>query len=574
MALERLGSQWCGVKRTFGNSYVETCYSLYADMEDGSITPHLRVNGFNVYATVQSDLSSILPVTLTVRANGGTVHTFTSGTTVLRGAYSPSGNWMQYFINISSEEQITIPGNGTVFGIDVTVTPSGGTALSFTESACGPISNTLTCPERMETGRVYTFTTERAIQVGTDYTTSAELSWYPKMNSYYTTQVHENGYVDPYTKASDATSAFNTLYFAVANPDSLSEAQAATLIADAQVTVTTRYNSADFKNGVLISEMLAYVPCSPRDSVDAELAPVLTSEGIAMSCSPASAEINGKYVHRQATLTCTPVAQFKYGDSLSYIHLNDTNRYASSISFQAIGVEPGESYTRADTGTTVTAGNESIQGVTVSVYGSKWRLQSNVVTKTYTVLWYQAPAISEFSLHRASITSTTTPYQYNNVYYKKDDFGAYCIIEYTVNFAPLDNTNTREVVLQYGTHRTSITVSSYSQSGFVVVSAPTTSTLDVIIALYDSFYPYGVAAKRTLSTGAILIDFLAGGKGMALGKVATEANTLDIADAWKLLFYQATVGGYNGAAAQDLIAWMHNIDTRLAHIEATEYANT
>lgn len=543
-------------------------------MEDSSAAPYIRVNGFNVYAASQSDLAAILPVTLTVLANNGTVHRFTSGTSVLRGAYSPSGNWMQCFISISSDEQIVIPGNGTTFSIAVTVTPSSGTAINFTENACGPISNALHCPERMETGRVYTFTTERAIQVGSNYTTSAELAWYPKMNSYYTTQVHENGYIDPYTKASDASSAYNTLYFAVANPDSLPEAQAATLISDAQITVATRYNSADFNNGILVSEMLAYVPCSPRDSVDAELAPTLATAGVNIACAPSNAEVNGKYVHRQATLTCTPVAQYKYGDGLSYIHLNDTNRYASSISFQAIGVEPGTSYTRPDTGATVTAGNESVQSVTVSVYGSKWKLQSNVVTKTYTVLWYQAPAIPEFSLHRASVTSTSTDYYYNNVYYKKDDFGAYCIIEYTLNFAPLDNTNTREVVLQYGTHRTTIETSSYSQSGFLVVSAPTTSTMDVIIALYDSFYPYGVAAKRTLSTGAILIDFLAGGKGMALGKVATEANTLDIADAWKLLFYKATVGGYNGAAAKDLVAWMHDIDSRLAHIEATEYANT
>ena len=541
-------------------------------MENANTAAHLLVSGFNIYASSRSDLAAKLPITVAVCANNGTTHTFYVGDSILRGGYSPSGNWMAYYVNLTSDEQIAIPNKGATFQISVTVTPHSGAVLSFTESACGPRANLLTCPERMVTGRAYSFTTANAIPVDTSYRTESTLSWYPKMTGYYTTQVFEEGYVDPYTKTENATSSFSTIYFAVANRDGLPGSEAASLQTDAQVNVQVRYLSSDFTDGIVITEMSGLVPCAPRDEVDAGLAPTLTAANVAMSALPSEAVIGGKYLHRQATVTCTPVAQYKYGDGLSYIHCNDTNRYASSISFQAIGVAPGTTYIRPDTGAGVTAGNDSIAGVELCVYGSKWKLPSATVLKTYTVLWYQAPSLPTFSIHRASVSSTSTAYRYNGTYYKKDDFGAYCIIEYAVSFSPMDNTNTAEMVIQYGTHRTMINP-GYSQSGFIVVSAPVAQTMSVIIVLYDRFYPYGVSAKRILSTGAILIDFLSGGSGMAVGKVATAANTLDIAPSWKLQFYQATIGAYNGTTPVNLVTWMRDIDARLKHIEDTEFAN-
>ena len=70
-----------------------------------------------------------------------------------------------------------------------------------------------------------------------------------------------------------------------------------------------------------------------------------------------------------------------------------------------------------------------------------------------------------------------------------------------------------------------------------------------------------------LSTAGILMDILAGGKGVAIGKTATTENALDISSDWKLLFYQATVGDYNGASTEELVPWMHSIDARLTALE-------
>lgn len=88
--------------------------------------------------------------------------------------------------------------------------------------------------------------------------------------------------------------------------------------------------------------------------------------------------------------------------------------------------------------------------------------------------------------------------------------------------------------------------------------------MNVSLELVDVFTPYGITTSTRLSTAGILLDYLAGGKGMAVGKVATRQKTLDIASDWTLLFYNADVGAYNDdTTSQDLIAWMHGIDTRL-----------
>ena len=567
--VSKLSSQWNGKPRTFSGCTLETCYSVYADM-DSSAAPHLCIGGLCIYATTSLALSQIVPITISVRINNGTTQTFTTDNVVRVGAYSPSGNWMPYYIYLTSSEHINIPGSGTTFTINVTATPSSGSALTFTESACGTIPNSITCPNSMYTGRAYAFTLGNPAPFGSSYKTTASLVWFPQAVGYYSTQIFESGYVDPYTKVEDASFQFQTIYFAVPNRDNLPSSGA--LAADSIIQVETRYLSSDFTDGIVISEIRADVPTTPRSEVDSNLAPVLTANTISITCAPSNAVINGKYVHKQAMLTVTPTAQYQYGDTMAYITLGDgTQRYASSITVQAEGVAPGQSYVRPDTGATATAGVESIRDVTMSVTGTKWGKASSAIKKTFTVLYYHAPTLTNFALHRASVSSTSTSYYYNGTYYKKDDFGTYCIIEYTTDISALGNQNYKAMTIQYGTHSVAV-VPQYSGSGFIVVSAGT-SSMEVAILLYDTFYPYGLASTQTLSVNNVLIEFLAGGKGMAVGKNATVQNALDINSAWKLLFYKATVGAYNGSSEQDLVAWMKNVDQRLAALESTTLAN-
>ena len=532
----------------------------------------MRISGLSIYADTESDIVSMATgTTLSVNINGN-VQNIELETVPKIGGYSPSGNWMPYFLIIFTDEMVPINNDGSLFNIVVSLKRGNTTAMSFTEHCCSPIPHTVSPPlGDMVTGRVYSFVSDSPFLASNTYKTETLLSWHPVIDTVYTTHVFESGYVNPTTRTIDAGSNFETIYFAVSNPDHIMET-ITTVSANAEITIRTRYMSNDFVGGIIVTDLFIIKSVSARGEVDDELKPTLTRQNITVAASPSNSVIGGKYVHGETTLTLTPSATFKYGDTLSHIHTDEGNRYASSISYVVSGVQPGTQYVRPDTGATATAGTQSIGGVKISVIGSKWGISSSEVNVTYTVLYYRAPRLSTFSVHRGSVSSSATSYSYNGTYYKLDDFGAYCIILYTEDFTALDNTNSMSTTLQYGTHVMTRTVSNGTQQ-CVVVSAATNQTLDVTISQYDTFRPYGVSSTLRLSTANVLIDFLANGKGMAVGKNATTTNALDISPDWKLLFYQALVGGYSGSTSKNLVSWMHDIDSRLTEVENREFVN-
>ena len=578
LAMQKLSDTWNGIRRDYVNDNeedysVETCYTLHADMDSSAAGAYLNVSGISIYASEGSILPAMLPFTVTVQIDDGEIYTYTSTDTVLHGAYSPSGSWMQYYVYITSSTEMPVPVGGESFQITVTVTPNEGTGVSFTESCCGPSSNTVLPPSEMVTGRAYQFIAANPFVADATHRTSVVLTWRPFVDGSYLAKVSDYGYYDPYTRTEDAPSDFSSFYFAIVNPDSIPRASGEYSASEATVRVKTLYLSEDFTNGILITDLTFTVPITPRTEIDSSLKPVLTESMINIIPDPIESSINNKYVHRQTTLYCTPEAGFQFGDSTFYITTGDgANRFTPSISFTVIGVTPGTEYVRPDTGNTEIAGEESISSVTMSVTGDKWRITSDPVTITYPVLYYHVPRLDSFSIHRCTTSGVATDYQYNGTYYKKDDFGAYCLIEYTPVFCSLDSENECSMIIQYGTHTMAITPTS-GASSYVVVAANTEQTLDVIIFMYDLFTPYGVSAQLRLSTANVLIDFLANGKGMAVGKNATTQNALDIANGWSLLFYQATVGAYNGSSSTSLIPWMHNVDSRLTALENSQYAN-
>ena len=579
MAVQKFSSNWNGVARAYSDCTIETSYSVYADM-DGVEDAYIRVSGLSIYAETASDLESLIDGAsiLFEYEDDGSVEATELGTYYLTdeiktGAYSPSGAWMPYFIILSSDDDFIIPNDGSLFTITVSILDSSSDVLySFTEQCSGVLCNSITAPDEMLTGRVYSFYSDDVLKAGSGYKTYSSLIWRPKADDVFLMQVSEAGYTDSTTPTDMAQSDFTEFFFAVPNYENISSsASVAYNVAD--VTVTTEYLSSDFNNGTVISELYAAVPVMFREEVDSALKPTLSENMIAVSVSPDASIINNKYTHRQSTITLTPSAEFHYGDSLSYIRSQDgVNKFNGSVSYSVVGVQPGEEYVRPDTGETETAGEESVCAQSIAVVGSKWGLASDYATVTYHVLYYHMPRLSEFSVHRAAVSSTPTAYTYNNVYYKKDDFGAYCLIIFCPDFSSLDNSNEMSMMVQYGTHRASITPNN-NVTDYIVVSADTAHTMDVTMTLYDTFYPYGVSSQLRLSTANILIDFLAGGKGMAVGKPATTVNALDIASNWQLLFYQALVGAYSGTSSQDLVAWMHNVDHKLDVLENSQYAN-
>ena len=593
MAITKLTSQWKGVSRDYSGVVIENCYDVYADMAGGSSAPFLRLNGLCIYSLVKSSVSDLLPITISVQVGDGATYTFVTGSSVTNGGYSPNGNWMEYYVKFvapdSAASNIFIPNNGQSFQIHVTLTPSTGNAISFTENACGIQPMTMTTPylketdvlqTEMTTGRVYYATLSSQIPVDSSHRVSGSFVWYPKYLDYVTTEHIEDLFVDPYTKITDAEAAYNKFYFAVANTDHLPNTSGARQ--NATLSFHYYYLSSDFYNGIMISSVYAQIPVAPRDVslVDDDLMPDGDGSTAVITAIPEGTQAGNKFVAGYASLVIRPNTKLRYqsGSSSYYrfsvlvTHDGRTQTYFSSG--DSVTVPTYQQYLyNAETGTYT-----AMDSFTASYECTVWDRWSRCRTYGYhyyinvPMVGYSSPQIQEFSVHRCKPDEHGT-YTYGGETYAKDDYGAYCLIEYTVNFNALENTNVGNMLIRYGTTDQAITISSYTQSGYIVVPANTETTLDVLIKLWDNLTPGGVIATLRLSTAGVLIDWLAGGKGMAIGKVAEDREVLDINPDWKLLFYQATIGNYKNNTAQDLIAWMHDIDDRLDALENSSTAN-
>ena len=559
MAIAKMKENWVGKKRTQNNVTIESCYSLYADMANASTTPYLCLNNFSVYANTKSPIANMLPLKISIRINSGTTYTFTSDSYPSMSGNSPSSAWMAYYVCVSSNTHIPIPGNATAFTINVTVKPASGNTITFTEAACGPSSNTVTSASNLlYTGKVYTFNCANNVPVGTNFTNSTKLYWDPLAhyngNIIFSNSaaININGYVDAYTTTTNASAAFNKFYFALHNAAGLNND--AQFRENASITLTVRYKSADFQNGIMITYCSMTVLAQPRYEIDAGLKPEINASGYTVTATPSNTVINGKYIDKKTQLTLKATGKFKYGDSL-VPGSNTSTFYATTSGGSPSDLQRQEKYF-------------------VYVQGQKWgEAAYNANTAfTCTVLFYEEPKLVSHAMHRCRVVSSDDGsgkcYTYGGTVYKLDDEGGNCLIEYSVKFTPLDNTNTKKLVITYSSGSKTITPSSYTASGFIVVPANTESAMDVTFKLYDKFYTSGLdAGTYRLSTAGVIMDFLNGGRGIGIGKVAEERNCLDINPNWTLMLYKATVGDYSAGTAKNLVSWMKDIDNRLATLE-------
>ncbi len=555
---------------------MESCYDLFADMVDGSATPYLRLAGFSVYADDQATLAQRLPITVSVSLSTGASYTGVTENATSRGTYSPCGNWMNWFVRHfapdSSESNLYIPNDGSAFTITVTLTPRYGDVMTFTESACGVRPVTVTSPQEMTTGRIHTFTLSSALPADSTHRTTGSLSWYPKLAGYVTSERIEDCFVDALTKVENATSPIGAFKFAICNYDDVPAVQAAR--ADANISVRNYYLSADFYNGIVTTALDFSVPVMPRahDQVDSDLLPSVNTANTVITATPPEAAVGNRYVAGYATLTLQfdiarrfQSSQNPYYRASVYITRDGrTQWYYANGNTVTVPTYPQYIHDQqTDTYEILENSVMEYPGYISDRWTSGYGQSFTLIVNTF---GYLPPQITDFAVHRC-VVDAQGDYTYGGTSYTKNDYGAYCLIEYGVKFTTLANSNTKNLRITYGTTNVDVTLSSYTQSGYIVVPANTERTLDVTLRLWDTFTPGGVTSTLRLSTAGVLIDFLAGGKGMAVGKVAEYQNTLDINPDWRLLFYQATVGNYTNNQAQDLVAWMHAVDAALDDLE-------
>ncbi|MFR2774382.1 MAG: DUF859 family phage minor structural protein [Anaerostipes sp.] len=197
--------------------------------------------------------------------------------------------------------------------------------------------------------------------------------------------------------------------------------------------------------------------------------------------------------------------------------------YGSTISSYSI---TGGGY--SSTASSFTTGFLTSSGTitfTARVTDSRGRV-SDEKTVSITVVAYSAPSFTSYLSQRATSAGVV------------NDDGTYIrgLISYSYASCSSKNTVTRATYYKKSSTTTWTNANESFSSGTAFTfgggAISTESSYDVKYTLTDAFTT--VTILDTVSTASVLMDFKAGGKGIAIGKVAEKEKTLEIADSWEL----------------------------------------
>lgn len=123
-------------------------------------------------------------------------------------------------------------------------------------------------------------------------------------------------------------------------------------------------------------------------------------------------------------------------------------------------------------------------------------------------------------------------------------------VTYQLDIASVNNKNKRTFRIQYkkqsetSWRQQTVTVSSYTQSGYVILPTDGENTWDIQLVVSDSFATYTLTER--VGTVYVLVDFHQSGKGIAIGKVSEREKILDIQKDWHIQ--------YKGSMIMDFIS--------------------
>jgi len=266
------------------------------------------------------------------------------------------------------------------------------------------------------------------------------------------------------------------------------------------------------KNGsTTIGTKYAYITAKVPSSV----VPTVSSVTLAEATSGLAAQF-GAYVQNKSKVKATITAAGAKGSTIK--------AYSTTLL--------GRTYT----GSSWTSGLLTSKGsVTLStkVQDSRGRW-SAAKTTTITVLAYSAPQVQKLVVYRVNASGVA------------DEQGAYIRVDYKYAVTSLNSKNTASAVIEY--KRTSadtwtqlLTSSALSADTSAKPTSPTFSVdyqYDVRLTLTD-WFGTSRTMLTTLPSGAVILDLLASGKGIAFGKTA-EAEGIDFG--WDMVGFTAGTG--------------------------------
>lgn len=248
--------------------------------------------------------------------------------------------------------------------------------------------------------------------------------------------------------------------------------------------------------------------CSITLSVPASVKPTISSLGVARVDGdvPSTWAI---YVQSKSKATLTiKGAAGSYGSTISSYSISGGGFSSTASSFT--------------TGFLTTSGTVTF---TAKVTDSRGRV-SDAKTVSISVVTYSAPSFTGVLSQRATSARAV------------DDDGTYIrgLISYSYASCSSKNTVTRETYYKKSSASTWTNASKSFTSGTAFTygggAISTESSYDVKYTITDAFTT--VTFLDTVSTAAVLMDFKAGGKGIAIGKVAEKDKTVEIDSSWEL----------------------------------------
>lgn len=245
---------------------------------------------------------------------------------------------------------------------------------------------------------------------------------------------------------------------------------------------------------------------------------------------PSSAAPTVSITLERPRTTAPDVTGYVQGVDQLKVTISATGKYGASITGYSSTVDgathSGSSYT---TGTLTKSGAIRVTAIVTDSRG--WQATTS---KDITVQAYTAPAITGVSAYRCKSASDAS----------LNAAGAYICIKPTGSITPLGSTNGRKCTVYWKKATESswqskvMDMSSYTLSGYVIVSADTTASYNICVRLQDSFKLIDYYGSDVMSAAAFIDILLASEsdtakKGMAIGKVAEVEGALDIG--WNLI---------------------------------------
>ena len=175
----------------------------------------------------------------------------------------------------------------------------------------------------------------------------------------------------------------------------------------------------------------------------------------------------------------------------------------------------------------------------------------STATFSASIVDYAAPTFSDLSVHRCNEDGTA------------NDNGDHVRIEWGILVSDINNQNAKSLTINHPEGSTSPTLTSYTQTGELIVAANPDYSYEISFKLSDSIYNGSTAIVRTitLSTAGVIMDWLYGGKGVSFGKVAEIENAIEISPLWDLIAYKMLLGDVN------VVNWIKEIASRMDAIE-------